>query len=338
MGGLALKHLGVKRIDAVPYLALTREVVAAFWTLFKQELHIIQAYYAKPDYGDCDAVVVSSKLPQDWREQLIRHFDSPGMVKNGDVTSIAVRAVQFDFIGVPENRVEQATTYFAYNDLGNLMGRVAHKMGFKYGHLGFHLVVRDDHHVLGSIDPEAGIGEVFDFLGYDYSRWATGFKTLEDIFEFVASSQYFNPAIYLLHNRNAVSRVRDAKRRTYTEFLKWCETPRGRTYWPWADSDDQGQKSKEKELHKFRAFERWPQLQYSWELIQESALAKADFAKKFNGHLVSEWTGLTGKDLGAYMTWLKSQDAMLSKQTPGQIEREARLGVARWRNATGTIC
>lgn len=63
MGGLALKHLGVKRIDAEPYRVLTREVTAAFWMLFKQELHIIQAYFAKPDYGDCDAVVVSSKLP-----------------------------------------------------------------------------------------------------------------------------------------------------------------------------------------------------------------------------------------------------------------------------------
>ena len=332
MGGLALKHLGVKRIDAVPYRALTREVVEVFWVLFKQELHIIQAYFNKPDYGDCDAVVVSSKLPQDWREQLIRHFDSPGMVKNGDVTSIAIRDVQFDFINVPENRVEQATTYFAYNDLGNLMGRVAHKMGFKYGHLGFQLVVRNDHRVLASLDPEARMADVFDFLGYDYNTWACGFTTLNSIFEFAASSQYFSPAIYLLHNRNAVSRIRDAKRKTYTEFLKWCESHPHRPRWPWAEPDDTAQKLKEKEFHKQRAFERWPHLKREFILTQETEVARLAFAEKFNGDLVKDWTYLSGAALGRYIAWIKKQDDWESfpRQTPQWIETFVRSHVSMW--------
>lgn len=332
MGGLALKHLGVQRIDAAPYRALVRKVSEVFWILFRQELQVIPAYFDKPDFGDCDALVVSSQLPEDWRTQLSSHFNSPGMSKNGDVTSMAIENVQFDFISVPANRVSQAYTYFAYNDLGNLMGRVAHKMGFKYGHVGFQLVVRNDHHVLASLDPEAQLSDVFDFLGYDYSRWLIGFKKLSDVFEFAASSQYFSPEIYLLHNRNAVSRVRDAKRRTYTEFLKWCEDQSGRAAWPWAAPDDTAQKLKEKEFHKQRAFERWPQLRIQFDAVQAAEAERLVFTEKFNGDLINDWTKLEGQALGQYIAWIKKQPEWpaFPQQSPEWIAAFVRDGVSRW--------
>lgn len=331
MGGLALKHLGVKRVDSTEYIEITREVAEKFFELFNQDLHIVESYFDKTDFGDCDAVIVGSTLPSDWREQLSRNFDSPGMVKNGDVTSIAIRDVQFDFISVPANRVVQAATYFAFNDLGNLMGRIAHKMGFKYGHLGFQLVVRNDHHVLASLDPEARVSDVFDFMGYDYMTWQKGFTSLQSIFQYAATSQYFSPEIYLLHNRNAVSRIRDAKRKTYTDFLKWCETYSGPA-WPWADPDNIQHKIKEKEYHKQRAFERWPHLRFQLEQVMRAEKTRLQFVEKFNGHLVSSWTNLRGQQLGSFMAWLKKMPKWetLPQETSEQIKVWVKSQLVRW--------
>ena len=40
---------------------------------------------------------------------------------------------QIDFIKVGEENWETSKNYFSYNDLGNLMGRLAQRLGVKYG-------------------------------------------------------------------------------------------------------------------------------------------------------------------------------------------------------------
>lgn len=311
MGGLALKHLGVQRIAAEPYRELTATVGTAFNELFGFQILVIPAYADKPDFGDCDVLVVPSLLPQDWREQVVAHFDSPGMVRNGDVTSIAIHNVQFDFISVDdyESSATNAYTYFAYNDLGNLMGRIAHKMGFTYGHRGLVYKVRNKDRTLADIDVEVSAASAFNFMGYDHARWTKGFKTLTDIFEYAASSPFFHPDIYLLHNRNAVSRIRDAKRKTYTEFLKWCEG-RPRDGYPWPEDLDQ--KRVEKHMHLMRAFKRWPTLERKVGEVWAAEYARISAATIWNGDLVREWTGLSGKQLGEFIQVCKSNDLLQS--------------------------
>lgn len=310
MGGLALKHLNVRRVPAAEYFDLTAMVKEIFQKVFGAELHIIPAYRQKADFGDCDAVVASNQLPEDWRERFSAVVGSRGMVRNGNVTSIEVNGVQFDFIVMPVYKVANAVAYFSYNDLGNLMGRIAHKMGFKYGHDGLWLVIRNKDHILAEIDTKATLPEIFGFLGYDYSRWHAGFDSLEEIFEFTASSPYFNPDIYLLHNRNAVSRVRDAKRKTYTQFLEWCaykqfDGSRRMFYWPTGEAEAE-QRDAIKERFRHNAFENWPHMADEWAEVQERARVNEILAQKFNGNICMEITGYTGKELGAFITHIKS--------------------------------
>jgi hypothetical protein len=303
MGGLALKHLNVQRIPADQYNELSGKVQRRFTSLFGQRPDVIPAYSQKPDFGDCDMLITSSELPELWRENLATSTKSRGWLKNGDVTSMEIENVQFDFIHVPRHYRQFAFTYFAYNDLGNLMGRVAHQMGFKYGHLGFQKVLRDGDHAYATINTTYNIEEVFHFLGYDHQRWLKGFRSLEEIFEFTASSKYFNPNIYLLHNRDSPSRVRDAKRKTYTEFLIWCEQTSGLNCYPWPI--EAGQRLKDEAFHLARADERWPLFAHQAQVEIDLQAARVDLKARWNGHNVKLWTGLEGKALGDFMVQAK---------------------------------
>lgn len=304
MGGLALKHLGVRRISAEEYRELPSRVKQLMMSLFDRSCDIVPSYSQKPDFGDCDIIISSEYLPHDWRETLAAEYKSRGWIVNGDVTSMEIHNVQFDFISVPPKARTFAYVYFAYNDLGNLMGRVAHKMGFKYGHLGFQKVLRDGDHAYATVDTTDDISEIFDFLGYDYARWQEGFDNLEDIFKFTASSKYFRPDIYLLHNRNAVSRIRDAKRKTYTEFLKWCESTPGLNQWPW--NTDDSLKDAEKDLHLARARARWPNFAKLIDFEDDVHAQHLEIKTRWNGENVKSWTGLDGKKLGQFMAYVKS--------------------------------
>ncbi len=125
---------------------------------------------------------------------------------------------------------------------------------------------------------------------------AKGFETKEDVYNYVASSPFFNAAIYLLQNRNAKSRVRDKKRAMYMEFLLFCENRLGLTEFAYPE---------DKAAWLPRIAEYFPHFQAEYDQAVED-LAKLRAVKdKFNGEWVSQLTGLQGKELGALMKRFK---------------------------------
>lgn len=299
MGGNALKHLAVQRISAKEYYPLVDSVCELFFQMFQQQVSPIKSYATKPDFGDVDLLIVTQELPLNWRELLAAHFNSRGYVLNGDVTSMEIHNVQFDFINCQAVNKDWTEIYFAYNDLGNLMGRIANQMGFKYGHKGLIYLLRDERkdHVLSAIELHQTAQEVFDFLGYDYAKWQQGFYSLEDIFEFVVSSKWFNSEIFLLHNRNYTSRIRDAKRKSYTAFLKWCEDNHHRiNQFNWKN-----QVIDQASFHLERACKKWPELAKQINLEKTKEAENQALKLIWNGQNVSDWTGYTERALGNLM-------------------------------------
>jgi hypothetical protein len=302
LGGKALQNLGVVRLNKFEYRELTADIKARIYPLIDANLELIKSYEAKETFGDADFLISQNYLPSRWIEVLKAEFNSRGSVSNGNVVSMEINNFQVDFICTPREEMEWASTYFAYNDLGNLMGRIAHKMGFKYRHTGLVKVFRDEDRIIAEVPVRASPEDVFDFLGYDFKKWQQGFHFLEDIFEFTANNQYFDPDIYLLNNRNHVSRVRDAKRATYTGFLEWCKGKKGTYDWKFFPKEIS---------HKIflnKAFERWPGFasRYALEVAtHDNVKVEREF---FNGRLVMEWTGFTGQDLGILMAHVRNFD------------------------------
>lgn len=309
MGGKALKNIETRRLNADEYHALVPVVLEKIAAVVGRDrpLAVIQAYGAKPDFGDMDVLVASDNIPTDYKDRIAEAFASRDVHRNGNVTSLEFQSFQIDVIAIKAESFDFALSYFNWNDLGNLVGRVAHKMGCKYAFEGLYVPLRDGDHMFAEVTVTRDVDKALNFLGYDPLRFRAGFQTMEEIFRYTASTPYFDPAIYLLENRNATSRVRDAKRPTYNAFLKWLEDPAGlATFLP--------------EKFQAQAWYEFPTEKATWLTSlrtefpdfgdrMDAALAKKaryELARTmFNGERVTELTGLKGKELGELMRGLR---------------------------------
>lgn len=319
MGGNAIKD--VQRLSKQDYEDLVVEIMPRLLkSLGNRTVKVIKAYNEKDSFGDIDVLVESNNLDHDWVEKVKEEFElkEGDFVKNGKVFSF--RHLQYNFqvdlIMVQTEKLEIAYNYFNYNDLSNLLGRMTKKLGFKLGHDGLFYIERDGDHIITNECFSLDYYDALRYLEVDVERYKRGFDTLEEIFEFVASSPYFNPDIYLLHNRNHISRVRDKKRKTYSAFLTWCEENGARLtryhYERVDDYDGYGSLNNTRLEFTQRLLDEYPLLQYT--VLQNRARYVLDkaFKEHFNGNTVKAFfkerfgVELEGKELGAVMAELKN--------------------------------
>lgn len=295
MGGNALKNCTTRRYDAREYFPLEAEVLNRLRSDFPgRRIDAIKAYAGKQTFGDMDVLFQSDQLHQNLIDYLTATFSSKEIVQNGSVYSFEHREFQIDLILTPEKHFQTSLNYFSFNDLGNLLGRVSHAMGLKLGHNGLCYAFRDGTYMFAEIEIEHDWKVILPTLGYSYERWAKGFNGLQEIFEYVISSPFFNREIYLLHNRNHTSRVRDAKRKTYMEFLQWLQDAPEDTFPAFPRKEDKAEWLP-------YLFDQLPGFKEQYDVtlanLERSVLAN----QRFNGELVASITGLTDKNLGALM-------------------------------------
>jgi hypothetical protein len=304
MGGNALSHISV-RLTQKNYQRTATECVGKLRALYPNgRVDDIPSYRAKADFGDLDILVADENFDP---EIAAAALDPTEVVRNGPTTSLGIRVrpevphldgnvFQVDLVSSPPEAYDYALAYFSFNDLGNLVGRTAHRAGLAHCHDGLYYYVRDGDYKFRNICLTQDYDTALAFLGYDPARFHAGFDTLTDIFEYVAGSAFFNRDIFLLENRNYQSRIRDRKRKTYTEFLKWCEARPDLPAFQYPD-DKSGWLP--------RIAEHFPHF------ALEHAQALSDLAKqravkgRFNGQYVGALTGLAGKELGILMKHVK---------------------------------
>lgn len=302
MGGKALKEYGVERLSKEEY-----EKVAAYQKLFLEDLgvkyHIVKAYESKEDFGDMDIVISKGKDGKTYSffQELFK--DTP-KVRNGSVMSVVYdhqlggKKFQIDYIFQKEKDFDFACHYFDYNDLGNLIGRVAHKAGFKFGHDGLWYILRDGDYQVGKVCITKSFYEALYFLEFSIADYALGFKTLEDIFWYVVSNPYFDPKSYDLDSRSRYARIRDVKRPTYTAFLKWIK-----------ENVKEGKiRERTKEDWLKESFWFFPDFEKEYNNLQEKNRIRKAVREKFNGNIVMEITGLEGKELGKFISYFKTTE------------------------------
>lgn len=339
MGGNALKHLDSRRLPSGDAEWLGQLLVARLNTLYPTAqgycAAVIPAYRSKPDFGDLDILVCAGLFTQysagDLARELGRLTESGEplpWVRNGPVLSMGLPlqtggVFQVDLIAAAPEWFDFARDYFSHNDTGNLMGRVAHRMGLKFGHDGLWLPLRDGTHLYRTLPVTRDFRSAIAFLGFDHGRWREGFETLEDIYRFIADGSRFARDLFPLEHRSHRARTRDAKRATYAGFLRWLEAhgeipdriayPEGKNWLP--------------EI--FRAF---PELEPAWlDAQSDHALSKAA-KRRFNGALVTRLTGLRGKELGALMAKIRASfggDRDFREKVLSTPDRELKEAVLR---------
>lgn len=304
MGGNAIQN--VRRYEAVEYFPLVDDVLGKLRSLFPgHRVEVLKAFRQKESFGDMDVLLESFGFEGiNWRSLLVEHFQTRQVNSNGGVHSFEYKDFQIDLNLILPHNFDTSMSYFAWNDLGNFMGRVAHKFGFKYGHEGLIYVFRDNTYEFGQIVVSRDPGRICEFLGYDPQRFLHGFDTLEEIFLFASSTPFFNKAIYDYDNRNHTARVRDRKRKNYHGFLEWMQDKDLPAY-PWETMDERGVRVAKTE-HMERAYQFFPQFKLDYETMLTDFNLWVKAKELFNGQVVASVTGLIGLELGNVMKHLKT--------------------------------
>lgn len=332
MGGNALAPYGARRVTAVEYRKykkLLYEKFGAFLeTLVTPELNIsysdIPYYSTKPDFGDLDFLVtgitnqdvlnflgyINCSVYQHEFSKKKTYFNPPQTY-----SFLFEDILQVDIILVPEEDFYTSLIYYAYNDLGNLLGKIYNRMGLKYGHRGLTYSLTTGTEKFDEILVSKNHDFIYGFLGlpFDrnkYLRDKSIFPDLNSIFEFVKKSKYFHPDIFIYENLNHKNRIRDKKRNTYRLFLDHLKSipivkpPLDEffsNYFP----------TEEKKLQilfdYFSGFEE--SYKYSLKERDEQLRRRG----MFNGVVINEITGLEGKDLSLFMESLRKNSEFESR-------------------------
>ena len=293
MGGKALKNTTTRRYTKTEYESILPEIVSKLTdTLY---IEPVKAYRDKESFGDADIVVVFSENinPVEYIKQ---QFQPNEIVKNSSVISFDYKQLQVDIITFSDITTALfASNYFAFNDLGNFIGRTAHRLGFKFGQTGLNYVLRDSDTVqIAELLVTDDFSSALQFLDYDPLIHLRGFDTLAQIFDYTASSKYFEPAQYLLQNRTSEARRRDRVRPSYMAILQYMQTR--------FDLNEMSEKVPVDRLwHLRRAFEVFPQFKRAYDFAIRKHYTHKQYRTNFNGDLIREWYGLSDIELGNFM-------------------------------------
>ena len=305
MGGNALTCTSV-RLTKKNYERLVAESLATLRARFPAgRFEVIECFRSKADFGDADFICWA---PDYDPYQVAAALGAVEVVRNGPVTSIGVivrqevphrdgNVFQVDLIRQSPEDFDFALNYFKANDAGNLAGRLAKSMATSLRHDGLFMFVRDSDYKFREILLTRDYSKALAYIDLDPAVFAGGFETLNEIFQFIVKSRFFNGNIYLLENRNAASRIRDRKRPTYRAFLNYCEEHPDLTAFPYSKVDSDWFS---------RINEHFPHFQAEYDQALADLAELRAVKVKFNGGLVSTWTGLEGKQLGQVMAaWRK---------------------------------
>lgn len=293
MGGSALSFAKVRRHDREEFLQKLDQVVLVLAEMF-QYFEVPKWIRNKQSFGDLDIVVVGESS-QVSNETLIQRFCCQEIVRNGPVISFDYNELQVDLILVDSKVFRSSVDYYSWGDCGNLIGRIARHVhrDLKFGHDGLSFVLRDEtnNHIIQTIPLTNNIGITLQILGFG-PEWFDGFDGEEDVFQYVMDSDYFDPTIFFLHNRNHVDRVRDRKRKMYNSAIKYFTQKSGMV----GDEPYVGRPCQQFTFEYLCDWFHW--LPETVVDLRQTHERNKRIRKLFNGTLLSQEFFVSGPDLG----------------------------------------
>lgn len=314
MGGNLLKtwNLPEKRIPTDEYNIIKMELLDKFRNDSKcNRSHYASVYTSvapsirnKETHGDLDIIIgdfhdpdihVMWKGEKDFGKYLEKEFGYKPH-KNSNVYSFPYQGFQVDVTFHPMMEFQMAVDYSSWGDLGNIMGRVFHKMGLHFGHSGLSFWIRqglfdanvqwsDSDHIYHKTVLTTNMKDICEVGGFDYARWKQGFDTEKDAFDFVIDSKYFNKELFALENLNHTNRTRNRKRGMYMRFVEYV-----------ANCDKVGEPFRSKHEYSLLMQCKYSHLQRSIDGFRLLYEVDKVVKEKVNGKLVSEWCNLSEND------------------------------------------
>lgn len=294
MGGQLFKDVETPRMSYASYHRRVRDM------LQKEHGSLYQVptvFGDKQDFGDLDVVglMTTSVFVDDMAPiSFVKHDPTTVSLLMQDAEGF----YQVDYRCVELGTLDFAARYFSNNDLGNLIGRLAHRMGLKFGFEGLIYCLNDGTKRLGEFTLTTDFDTALDHLGFE-SKPRT-FETRLDAFDWMLTSRYFVASAFPLEHQSHRARVRDRKRPTYNGFLQYLSA-NGHCL-DYVKSNP----SAFLEYH----FNRFPELRAWYERTLQVNTDKVRFKQLFGGSAVRDCTGLSGPELGSFMEEFKGTLSM----------------------------
>lgn len=331
MGGKALKNIKVDRIKTENLSELRKEVYHKLYN--SSFLGVIgvgfpEFYFSKEDHGDLDTVVCLENLQlyktKTFQDLILKTFESRDHYFNSNVFSIEYKNHQIDLIFTEPKYFQSHINYYCFNDLGNFIGRTAHKMGFKYGERGLLLnYINESGKNLGEIELSQNTEKIFEFLGYDYERWVKGFDKLEEVFEFVIASKYFSGTAFSDEEQNHTNTVRNAKRPNWNllkDFLKERNLL------------DKSHQWNIKEFYLYEALDFFGKRPEFNKMLVDNHLNEQR-VEKYNGKIIIELTGLKDKAIGDFKNLFENSKSNFNQWLDSKNKQEVKDEILNFYNS-----
>lgn len=224
MGGKALKNIKTRRYNLDEILVLKNEIEKTWPQIFKNRIEVVKWYNEKETFGDIDILFEIKGNKENTKKMIKENFDYDEMICNGNVITFNINDLQTDVILTPPEEFDFARVFFAYNDLGLIIGRMAKGLGLTYGFDGLCLKIYADNNIkMGKINLTKDPKRAYEILGLDFDRWEQGFNNMEEIFDFASKSPLFVLRVFEDSFQNSPNRRRDNKRQSLSLLKIWLE-------------------------------------------------------------------------------------------------------------------
>lgn len=331
MGGNALDKSVVqtRRFQREEYFDLVNRLLPKLKELLQTECVVLEAFGQKDSFGDMDVLVqIGGKYNVQEMIELIKHHLKPppnDTFKNDNVFSFDHEELQIDLIFTRPEDMQISFNFSKFGDLGNLVGKILRKFDLKYGFDGLRFVYRtSEERVLGEIHLTKDIGEILRLAGLSYARWKNGFETAEQVFNFVASSRYFDPDSFKLENLNNINRKRNKKRKMYGDFVKYCEEKKFESRYTF---------NPDKTVYRDMIEEAFPGFYEKLKELEDKEAYLKNLREKFNGDMVmQEFPELKGPELGKALGGFKKSFVDFDKFLENHSAEEIMIGFKMFMN------
>lgn len=287
MGGNALKTVKTKRLDKTEYNQVVNEIseILKFQNITFSTIPYIRN---KETFGDLDVVIKKEVNIDVYLDMINSVFNPNEIFHNTNTVSFDYKNFQIDFIFAKPEDFLTTIDYLSYNDLGNLVGRFAQSLKLKYGTKGLFYRITDKNYskdVILSTNTE----EIYHFLGLDYDTFKKGFDSIEEMFDFVVNSKYFNPKYFKPDFWDSEDRRRNSKRKNIMLFFEHIKNMPEKLHEFISDNE-----------MKLAIFENFPYSNIYKEIYETQLIAekKQKIKEKFNGHIIRKKYNISNVKLG----------------------------------------
>lgn len=215
MGGNALKNTNCVRVNKELYDKIKSLI------LYKLSCYSFSVVFELPEkdsFGDLD-LIYEYKQGMNIRDIVNELFSPKETFSNGDILSFSYQInetdyFQIDLIKVPN--INMAQFYFAYGDIGLILGRILKKNNLTFGHEGLFINYENEKIVLTS-NPEV----IASFLNLDYQQWLSGFDKKIDINKWIVQCKFFQKDYFNPEKFNHEYKKNLEKRPFFREFVDY---------------------------------------------------------------------------------------------------------------------